>query len=282
MFLDKIAHVRGMTHRLIQLGLISFKNEKIGEDVSDLVAENQEEDVLPSEIGEEGLTAEQAAAVIDQLAEVAELVAEKVGSDGGNELRKLASNYSLEEAAQAHAWALVKRAMESGSTNPGQGPAEPELTGSEAQIDAINNPSSEVVGPKGATSLDATPGAVGHQELAEQQPGTVDVSAPASMADVKAASELIAVLQKLSKDGTLPQGGGRQDLNTNAEITQPVVPQGTTNNTTPTEPVPQKAHPATEEAGLDTTSGTQADVSKVAAFMKTPTGRAFLEHLKNL
>jgi hypothetical protein len=165
--------------------------------------------------------------------------------------------------------------MEEGTTNPGEGSVTPELTGAEAQVDAVNNPSSAVVVPQGSSAIDTTPGIVGHAEPAAQQPGASASPAPDSMADVKAASELLRALKKLSEDGVLPSEGGRMDLNTNSNITTPVVAQGTTNSTTPTEPVPQKPHPATAEAGLNTTGSAPADVAKVAAFLQTPEGVAF-------
>lgn len=282
MGLLKKAHVRGINHALIANGLLAYPNEKMAEEAADAVAENMDDEEIPEETDETGLTEEQAATLIDQLAAVADAISEKTGGAKDLGVNKLASSYSLQDAAMAHAVALVKQAMEEGTTNPGQGSVTPELTGAEAQVDAVNNPSSAVVGPQGSSSLDATPGSVGHMEPAAQQPGAVGSPAPDSVADVKAASEIIRILRKLSEDGTLPTEGGRMDLNTNSNITTPVVAQGTTNSTTPTEPIPQKPHPATAEAGLNTTIGTPADVAKVAAFLRTPQGRDFYQQVQSI
>jgi hypothetical protein len=275
MGLEKRSHVRGMNHQLIVRGILSYPTAKIGEEVADAVADNFEDEEIPEESPEDGLSEEQAASIIDQLAAVADAISEKTGGARDFGVNKQAASVSLQDAAYAHAVALVKRAMEEGTTNPGEGTVTPELTGAEAQVDAVNNPSSAVVVPQGSSSIDTTPGIVGHAEPAAQQPGASASPAPDSMADVKAASELLRALKKLSEDGVLPSEGGRMDLNTNSNITTPVVAQGTTNSTTPTEPVPQKPHPATAEAGLNTTGSAPADVAKVAAFLQTPEGVAF-------
>lgn len=275
MGLFKQAHVRGIAHELMRSGILTFPSEKMAEEVADEVADNFTDEEIPEESPEDGLSEEQAASILDQLAAVADAISEKTGGARDLGVNKLAASVSLEDAAYAHAVALVKRAMEEGTTNPGEGSTTPELTGAEAQVDAVNNPSSAIVVPQGSSAIDTTPGIVGHAEPAAQQPGTSASPAPDSMADVKAASELLRVLKKLSEDGTLPSEGGRMDLNTNSTIATPVVAQGTTNATTPTEPVPQKPNPATAEAGLNTTGSAPADVAKVAAFLQTPEGVAF-------
>jgi hypothetical protein len=269
-----------MNHTLIANGILSYATAKMAEDVADAVADNMDEEEMPEETPEDGLTEEQAASIIDQLAAVAEAISEKTGGAKDAGLNKIAASVSLRDAAYAHAHFLVKRAMEEGTTNPGEGSPAPELTGTEAQVDAVNNPSTAVVVPQGTSAIDTTPGIVGHAEPAPAQPGTSASPAPDSMADIKAASELIKALKKLSEDGTLPSDGGRLDLNTNSNITTPVVSQGTTNSTTPTEPIPQKPHPATAEAGLNTTGSAPADVAKVAAFLNTPEGAEFYRQLQ--
>jgi len=275
MGLLKQAHVRGINHALIANGILEFPNAKIAEDVADEVADNYPEEEIPEETPEDGLSEDQASDIINQLAEVAAAITEKTGGARDRGVNKIAAEVSLQDAAFAHAQFLVKRAMEEGTTNPGEGAVVPELTGAEAQVDAVNNPSSAVVVPQGSSAIDTTPGIVGHAEPAAQQPGASASPAPDSMADVKAASEIIRILKKLSEDGTLPSEGGRMDLNTNSAISTPVVAQGTTNAPTPTEPIPQKPHPATAEAGLNTAGSAPADVSKVAAFLQTPEGAAF-------
>jgi hypothetical protein len=281
----KQARVRGMNHQLIVLGVVDYPTEKIGEDVADAVADNFSEEEIPEMTDSDGLTAEEAQAIIEQLAEVSAAIAEKTGGAKDHNLAKIASSFSIKDAAMAHATYLVKRAMEEGTTNPGQGGSMPELTGAEAQIDAVNNPSTDVVVPQGTSSLDATPGSVGHQEVASEQPGTVGTPAPDSMADVKISSVLADLLKKLSSDGTLPSGAPRLDLNTNAVIDTPVVSQGMTNSTTPVEPIPQKPHPAASDAGLvtDTKPGNdmQSDVTKAAEeLLRTPGGREVLAKLQ--
>lgn len=281
----KQAHVRGINHALILHGVVSYPSEKIAEDAADAVAENFEEEEVPEMTDETGLTAEEAQAIIEQLASVSEAIAEKTGGARDNNIAKVASSYSLQDAAIAHATYLVKRAMEEGTTNPGQGGAQPELTGAEAQVDAVNNPSSAVVVPAGTSAIDATPGSVGHMEPAANQPGVVGTPAPTTIADVKISSEIANMLRKLSEDGTLPAGGPRLDLNTNAVIATPVVAQGSTNSATPVEPTPQKPNPAAAAAGLTTDSkpGTdmQADVTKAAAaLLSTNEGRQVLAQLQ--
>lgn len=270
MGLFKQAHVRGINHALIANGIVVYPNEKIAEDAADAVAENIPEEEVPETTGEGGLTAEQASQVIDQLAAVADAIAEKTGGSRDLGVNKVAAEYNLQDAAVAHAVYLVKRAMEEGTTNPGQGMDQPALTGSEAQIDAVNVPSTALVVPQGETKVDTSPGEVGALQTTEKQPGTVGSPAPASDAEVKAASELIRVLRKLSADGTLPTEGGRLDLNTNSAMTTPVVSQGTTNATKPTEANPQKDNPATAAAGLKTTGSAPAEVGKLAAFLSHP------------
>ena len=75
------------------------------------------------------------------------------------------------------------------------------------------------------------------------------------------------------------------DLNTNAVMSTPVVAQGTTNSSTPAEPVPLKPNPATGAAGLNTDNkpGTdmQSDVTKAAAeLLSTDEGRKLLAQLQ--
>lgn len=270
MGLFKQAHVRGINHELIAKGVLTYPSAKIAEDAADAVAENLPEEEIPEVTGEDGLSAEQAAEVIEQLAAVADAIAEQAGGAQDLDVNKVASEVNLQEIAWAHAQFLVKQAMEEGTTNPGQGGAEPELTGAEAQVDAMNTPSSALVVAQGATSVDTSPGEVGAEKTTENQPGTLGTPASASDAEVKAASELIRVLRKLSADGTLPTEGGRQDLNTNSAISTPVVTQGTTNATKPTEANPQKDNPATVAAGLKTTGSAPADVGKLAAFLNHP------------
>jgi hypothetical protein len=223
------------------------------------------------------MTAAEVAPILQKLVEVAQEIAAKTGSARDLGLNKVSADANLDIVKLAYAHAdrcIEKAALESGTNNPGSGPAEHSQVTSEGETDAQKNPSSAVVGPKGSTSLDVSAGMIGSQSVRPNQPGTQDSPAPTTLADVKISS----LLAKLSTDGTLPQGGGRQDLSTNAHMKRLVVPQGMTHSTTPHVPVPLKKHPAAPQPTVS--NEIQADVKKTAAqLLATPEGRQIINTL---
>jgi len=208
MGLFKRAHVRGINHELVRQGLIHWPNEKIAEIAADEVADAYDlpeeelaaggEEEIPEVSDEEGLSPEQAADIIEQLVEVAENVAAKTGGVRDPEFPKLAASVDYAAAAEAHATALiVKAAAESDGTDvTGDGRFQEETTaGGMADIDARDNPSTEVTGPQGHSTLDTSPGEVGAQEPQDPPPGA-SAETPGEVAKLSAA--LVQYLQKKS------------------------------------------------------------------------------------
>jgi len=278
MGLLKRAHVRGLNFGLIRNGLIAYPSAKFANEVADAVADEIPEEEAPEMTDHTGMTAAEVAPILQKLVEVAQEIAAKTGSARDLDLNKVAADANLDIVKLAYAHAdrcIEKAALESGTNNPGSGPAEHPQVTSEGETDAQKNPSSAVVGPKGSTSLDTSAGAVGSQSVRPNQPGTQESPAPTTLADVKISS----LLAKLSTDGTLPQSGGRQDLSTNAHMGKNmVVPQGTTHSTTPHVPVPLKKHPAAPQPPVS--NELQSDVKKTAAqLLSTPEGRQILNTL---
>jgi len=277
MGLLKRAHVRGLNFGLIRNGLVSYPSAKFANEVADAVADNVEDTEAPEMTDGSGMTAAEVAPILQKLVEVAQEIAAKTGSARDLGLNKVSAdaNLNIVKLAYAHADRCIeKAALESGTNNPGSGPAEHSQVTSEGETDAQKNPSSAVVGPQGSTSLDVSAGMIGSQSVRPNQPGTQDSPAPTTLADVKISS----LLAKLSADGTLPQGGGRQDLSTNAHMKRLVVPQGMTHSTTPHVPVPLKKHPAAPQPHVS--NEIQADVKKTAAqLLSTPEGRQIINTL---
>lgn len=279
MGLLKRAHVRGLNFGLIRNGLVSYPSSKFANEAADAVADSIPEEAAPEVSGETGMTAAEAAPILQKLQEVAQEIAAKTGSAMDTDLNKIAAHNDLDIVKLAYAHAdrcIEKAALESGTMNPGSGPATHEQVFSEGETDAQKNPASAVVGPKGSTSLDTSAGAIGSQTVRPDQPGTQDSPAPTTLADVKISS----LLAKLSADGTLPQSGGRMDLTTNAHMGKNmVVQQGMTHSTTPHVPVPLKKHPAAPQPHVG--NELQADVKKAAAqLLSTEEGRQVLAHLQ--
>ncbi|RKY27905.1 MAG: hypothetical protein DRP83_01625, partial [Planctomycetota bacterium] len=193
----KRAHVRGINHELVRQGLIGWPTEKIAEEAADMVADELPEEEMPEVSGEEGLSAEEAAGVIDKLVDVAEEIAEKTSHVVDEEFPKLAASVSYEDAASAHARSLViKVASEAGTDVTGDGRFQEDMMeGGMGPIDAQKDPSSEKVGPQGTTGLDTSPGEVGAQEPQTPPPGA---SAPTSGEVAKLSFQLADVLKKLS------------------------------------------------------------------------------------
>lgn len=280
MGLFKRAHVRGINHGLMRMGLIAYPNEKIAEEAADAVADEMPEEAVPEVTDESGLTHEELQMIMQRLNEIAEALAVKTGGARDLELNKLAASFDIGSAAAAHAGALMeKAALEAGTNNPGQGSPSMETGTVEAKIDAANTPSAALVVPKGDTSLDTSPGEVGAQSIHMNQPGTQEGGGN----DVLKTGGVNALLAKLSADGVLPAGAPRKDLDTNADMGKNmIVSQGTTKSSTPAEPVPLKPNPAAKGVKEDSKPGTdmQDDVKKAAeVLMATDQGRQIIAKL---
>jgi len=277
MGLLKRAHVRGLNFGLMKNGLVSYPSIKWANEAADAVADEIPEEAAPEVTDDAGMSANEVAPILQKLVEVAQAIAAKTEAPMDENLNKVSADQNLDLTKLAYAMAerlIYKAALESGTTNPGSGPATHEQVFVEGETDAEKNPSSAVTGPKGSSSLDTSAGVVGAQTVRPDQPGTQDSPAPTTLADVKISS----FLQKLSKDGTLPQSGGRTDLATNATLKGTVVPQGTTNSKTPHTPVPLQRHPAAPQPPVS--NELQADVKKTAEqLLSTEEGRQILLNL---
>lgn len=207
MGLFKRAHVRGINHELVRQGLISWPNEKIAEEAADAVADELPEEEMPEVSGEEGLSAEEAAGVIDKLVDVAEEIAEKTSHYRDEEFPKLAASVDYDTAAFAHATSLMYKAAQEGAGTDVTGDGrfqEDMMEGGMGPLDAQKDPSSEKVGPQGTTSLDTSPGEVGAQEPQNPPPGA---SAP-TPGDVAKLSAQLDELLKLQKQSSTDPGSG--------------------------------------------------------------------------
>jgi len=287
MGLFKRAHVRGINFELIRRGLISYPNEKIADETSDAVADNipdpaamqggmppemqGAEPGMPEITPESGLTEDEAANVIQQLADVAEEIAQKTGSVKNAALQKLAASVDYEQAAYAHAINVMEKAAEEfgGPPMAGDGTSNPEeMMAGEGEVDADTNPSDEKVGPQGTTDLDTGAGAVGAERPQESTPGPTDVT-PGEVA------KLSMLLRKLSQadgqaQGTAPGSGGtdsvgRQELQTNLTMSGVAPSMGTT--TQPSGPMigEQKENPAVQ----GTSPATPGEVAKLSSALIT-------------
>lgn len=270
----KRAQVRGIQHVMIGTGLVSYPDAKYAEESADLIADNLEG--LPEVSGDEGLSPEEAADVMDQIVDVANEIAEKTGFDRSNDaLEKAASAVGIETAAHAHSLALMEKAAgETDVTGDGQH-HEQYADGGMAEQDIEDNPSSEIVVPQGTTQFDTSAGAIGAEETQPEAPG---YSPPISN-EVSKLSSLGAMLKKLSMEGDTASGDGtpgagtgnppgRKDLETNIAMPKETVvrEQGTTSQK-PHIPVPTVANPAAAGVTQESkpTTDVQKDVGKVAA-----------------
>jgi len=242
MGLLKRAHVRGMAHELTRRGIVQWPTKMAEEEAADAIADELPEEVMPEETGEDGLSPEQAQAALQQIVEVAEEIAEKTGGQIFEDTQKLAAASSYEDAASHAAISLMEKAAEetavaTGPDVPGQSAPAPELGATaEGEIDAVTNPSADVVVPQGTTEVDTKPGAVGAEEIRPEQPGAEGT--PPSGEAAKTASQVLDMLQKLAAvDGASLSGGAAQgpapaarvDLDDNLNIPGVVAKsQGTT------------------------------------------------------
>jgi len=268
---------------------------KLAMESADIVADDFEDEEIPEETEEDGLTEEEAALAVEKLVDVANALSDKVGHVDPD-FQKIASATPLGEAASIVVMDLIKKTAAEGPIMPGQTPPAIELEATnEALVDAQSNPSQAVVGPKGTSALDATPGTIGHQEVRPDQPGAEAAPPPETIADVKISS-LLAKLgmgadtlatPNPSGDGSPGasggEGAGRKDIGTNLGMGRDmIVPQGGTHQTPPAVPVPLKATPgAGEKVQKDKPANdAQDDVKKAAAvLLQTANGRDILNKL---
>jgi hypothetical protein len=239
-----------------------------------------------------GLSEDEAADAVNKLVEVAEVIAEKSGHVRDPRLNKAAAAVDLHKVASAHAMSLMQKAAMEGPEVAGQGtPGPAEGATAETEIDNRDNPSAEVIVPKGQSSLDATPGAVGAQTVRPDQPGAQEDPPPETVADVKISQLLRKVAMEGAPnpagDGTPSSSGGkapgREDLSTNIGMGKDmIVGQGKTNITPPAEPVPLKANPAAAGVTKQDSPGTdvQSDVKKAAQLlMQTDAGKKIISKM---
>ncbi len=292
MRLFKRAHVRGMAHELMRQGVIAFPSEKIAVETADAVADNFTDEEIPPVTADAGLSEAEASEAVTKLVEVAEVIAEKSGQPMDTDLNKAAGLADYHKIASAHAVNVIQKAAMEGPEVPGQGsPAPAEGATAETGIDNKDNPSAQVIVPKGQSSLDATPGTVGAQTVRQDQPGVQENPPPQDIADVKISQLLRKMAETAAPnpagDGTPSakggNGPGREDLSTNIAMGKDmIVPQGNTNLTPPAEPVPLKPNPAAAGVTKQDSAGTdvQQDVKKAAQLlMQTTAGKKIISKM---
>jgi len=240
MALLKRAFVSGLTSELVRQGVIGFMSKQAEDEVADAVADNLTDEELPEETPEEGLTPEQAEAVLDQVVQVAQALQAATGGDVNPEVNKLASVYSIEDLASYTVNRLFEKAAEECSGNcgpivPGQGPVTPDLSATaEAELDATLNPSSGDVAPQGQTAFDDSGSMVGSMRPQEQQPGTAGGVSEGDLAKLSALLTQATGFRKQAADGASLSGGSvsgtaptpRIDVADNLELAHNVVAPG--------------------------------------------------------
>jgi hypothetical protein len=276
----KCACVRGMTHEMIRQGVISFPDAKYAEEAADMIADNLGEEVpegmpegmpagIPEVTGEEGLSPEEAAEVMDQIVDVADQIAEKISYDKTDQgLQKAAASVDYPTVAHTTALALMEKAA--GPTDvTGDGQHQEQFAdGGMAEQDIQDNPSSAIVVPQGTSNFSTAEGEIGAVKPQDEMPG----DAPPIVNEVAKLSHMATLLKKLSMEGdtatgdgtpgsSTGKGDGRLDLSTNIDMPKKTVvrPQGSTSQT-PVVPVPTKPNPAA--AGVTEGSKPTTDVQK--------------------
>lgn len=194
MALFKRAHVRGMSHRMAALGLVTWPSKQAEELAADKVADDFTDQEVREVTEQDGLTPKEASLVVQRLALVANDLTAKFGGARDLGVNKYASEANPVEAAyHAADCVMVKAAEEAGNMVTGDGRMQTEMAAGTGPVDAEKNPSSEWVGEKGTTRLDTSPGAVGAEKPQEKKPGASDVT-PAEVA------KLSSFLKKLSDE----------------------------------------------------------------------------------
>jgi hypothetical protein len=269
-----------MTHEMIRQGVVSFPDAKYAEEAADMIADNLGGEVpegmpegmpagIPEVTGEEGLSPEEAAEVMDQIVDVADQIGQKISYDKTDQgLQKAAAAVDYETVAHTTALALMEKAA--GPTDvTGDGQHQEQFAdGGMAEQDIQDNPSSEIVVPQGTTNFSTAEGEIGAVKPQDEMPG----DAPPIDNEVAKLSSIATLLKKLSMEGdtatgdgtpgsSTGKGDGRLDLETNVDMPKKTVvrPQGTTSQT-PVVPVPTKPNPAA--AGVTQGSKPTTDVQK--------------------
>jgi len=309
MGLFKQAHVRGMAHELTRQGIVTWPSKLAEEEAADLIADDLEEEEVPEVSGEEGLEPEAAQAVLNKLVEVAEEIAEKTSGYVDPGVNKVAAETSYEKAAEDAAWSVINKAAEetgvaTGPDIPGQTPPPPDLGATaEAEQDAKNVPSADLVGPQGTSDVDTRPGAVGTEEKQPEQPGAEEDPPDGEVAKLSGVASLQSMLKKMASetlaqnkyamDGASLSGGSaqgtpppsRQDLDDNLKIPGAVASaQGQTGQTVPASAnigATMKQPAGTPGPTAPTPNKPAKDAMKQAmdVLNSTETGRSFLRKL---
>jgi hypothetical protein len=298
----KRAHIRGMVHELTRQGIVSWPTKFAEDEAADAIADNMGEEEVPELTPPDGLSPEQAKAVLDQIVEVAQTINEHadpaaIGPEE-EELKQASASLDYADAAAVSIYTLMQKvAEESSSTGgpmvPGETPPKPELGATaEAEIDAKNYPSAEYTGEPGSTRFNTAAGAVGQEMKRDVQPGAQE-NAP--MGNVSKLAAILAHLGKSAADGASLSGGDtglgkapapRKDLPDNINIPGAVassmghsaqsIPQGANVGTI-------VGHPGGEPgASAPVSNQLTADVGTKQAMdylLSTPEGR---EHLRKV
>jgi len=241
MGLFKRAHIRGMVHELTRQGIVSWPSKLAEEMAADEIADAMEEEEVPEVTGGQGLSPEQAQDAINKIVEVAEDIAAKTGGANDPGVNKEAASLDYHTAASQAAISLMQKAAEetgvaTGPDVPGQTPPAPDLGATaEAEVDAKNVPSAEIVGPQGMSDVDTKPGAVGAEEPQPDKPGAVDSEPTGEVAKLSSTLRKLASYEiplKEAMDGASLSGGDtkgpaptpRKDLDDNLNIPGAVAP----------------------------------------------------------
>ena len=246
MGLFKRAHVRGMSHRLAALGLVSWPSKQAEELAADAVADDFTDQEMREFTDNTGLTPKEAALAVRRLATVANDLTVKTGGYCDKGVNKYAAEVDLAQIAYYSADCVMVKAAEDVASGKAPGGTEDMAVGGFGPVDAEKNPSSEWTGPVGTSRLDTAPGAVGAEKPQEKKPGVTDIT-PAEVA------KLSAFLNKLSEEtaavgtpnepkdnlktpGTFTQGKTVQPLGPQIGEQKPQPAKQQTTAATPNEP----------------------------------------------
>lgn len=251
MGLYKRAHVRGMSHRMAALGLLTWPSKEAEELAADKIADDFTDQEVREVTDRTGLTIKEAGLVMRRLASVANDLHTKTGGARDLGVNKIASEVDPVEAAyHAADCVMLKAAAEAGNMVTGDGSHQHEMAAGTGPVDAEKNPSSEWVGEQGTTRLDTKPGAVGAEQPQEKKPGASDIT-PSEVA------KLSAFLQKLSDEmapvGTPNEPKDNFDGAGAIEQGKTVQPKG-----------PQMGEQKPQPAKQQTTAATPNEPSKLA------------------
>lgn len=255
MGLYKRAHVRGMSHRMAALGLLTWPSKEAEELAADKIADDFTDQEVREVTDRTGLTTKEAGLVMRRLASVANDLHIKTGGARDLGVNKIASEVNPVEAAyHAADCVMLKAAAEAGNMVTGDGSHQHEMAAGTGPVDAEKNPSSEWVGEQGTTRLDTKPGAVGAEQPQEKKPGASDIT-PSEVA------KLSAFLQKLSDEmapvGTPNEPKDNFDGAGAIEQGKTVQPKG-----------PQMGEQKPQPAKQQTTAATPNEPSKLATQSK--------------